>query len=170
MSTVTSGQDVGDRSTTARHAQVVPALVVAELRRPLDGWSGPVLPMELLRWERKADLSEGARAHLRVMIVRRLRSRAEKLWGASGSVSSFHGTDGAKAAFHRPGTEVDSQPVAAGVCQNEDPRGQPVGYRTDHEVGRSALHRFELLRGRRPWVHAAYRPPSNVNEQLTTSV
>lgn len=80
MSTATPGQDVGDHSTTARHAQVVPAFVVAELRRPLDGRSGPVLPIELLRWERKADLSEGARAHLRITIVRRLRSRAEKLW------------------------------------------------------------------------------------------
>lgn len=63
-----------------RHAQVVPAFVVAGLTRPLDSWVGKILPAELLRWERLGDLSDSARRDLRKTILKRMRVRAERLW------------------------------------------------------------------------------------------
>lgn len=64
----------------ARHAQVVPAFVAVDIRRPLESWVGEVRPIELLRWQRKGDLSESARRDLRNNIVKRTRVRAERLW------------------------------------------------------------------------------------------
>lgn len=67
-------------SAPARHSQVVPAFVAVDIRRSLDSWVGEVRPIELLRWERKGDLSESARRDLRNTIIKRSRVRAERLW------------------------------------------------------------------------------------------
>jgi hypothetical protein len=69
-----------DKPVAARHAQVVPAFVALDIRRPLESWVGTVQPVELLRWQRKDDLTESARRELRHNTVKRTRDRAERLW------------------------------------------------------------------------------------------
>ena len=62
-----------DKPALARHAQVVPAFVAVDIRRPLESWVGTIQPVELLRWQRKGELTESARRELRTNIVKRTR-------------------------------------------------------------------------------------------------
>jgi hypothetical protein len=80
-----------DKPALARHAQVVPAFVAVDIRRPLESWVGTIQPVELLRWQRKGDLTESARRELRTNIVKRTRVRAERLWSKPVGVSLADG-------------------------------------------------------------------------------
>lgn len=80
-----------DKPALARHAQVVPAFVAVDIRRPLESWVGTIQPVELLRWQRKGDLTESARRELRNNIVKRTRVRAERLWSKPVGVSLADG-------------------------------------------------------------------------------
>src|SRR6185369_3341629 len=84
-----------------RHAQVVPAFVAATIRRPLVSWVGDVHPEELLRWERKGDLSDAVRRDLRQAIVKRSRVRAEQLWSRQTGVRLAEGWRERIGAHHR---------------------------------------------------------------------
>lgn len=74
-----------------RHAKVVPAFLAADIRRSLESWIGVVQPMELLRWERKSDLTDSARRDLRLAIVKRTRPRSERYWSQAVGVRLTEG-------------------------------------------------------------------------------
>lgn len=58
----------------------MPAFVDVDIRRPLESWVGTIQPVELLRWQRKGDLTESACLELCNNIVKLTRVGAERLW------------------------------------------------------------------------------------------
>lgn len=75
----------------ARHAQVVPSVMVPEIRGDLDCWVGKIRVEDLLRWVRMADMPESAQQDLCRKIVKRTRARADKVWALRTGVRLVQG-------------------------------------------------------------------------------
>lgn len=80
-----------DTTSVGRHARVVPAFLAMSIQRPLDSWVGVIRPHELLRWERKGDLTESACRDMRQVIVKRIRVKAEAIWAQRVNVRLVEG-------------------------------------------------------------------------------
>ena len=72
---------MGAEVVKARHAEVVPSFCVRWLRRPLVSRIGDIASHELIRWERPGDLTVSMRDNLRMQVIKRLRLKAEEVWG-----------------------------------------------------------------------------------------
>lgn len=156
-----------DTIAPPRHAQVVPAFVAATIRLPVDERSGAVRPVELLRWERKADLSDSERRDLRQTIIRRMRTRGEPLLSQCTGVRLANGWRDHILAQDRERIEAmhitEDRPLERWTL-----REVKEGLRVPLEHTLALLARLEALY----WVpvSASWRPPLNRPAEQTPSV